>query len=45
MMTRKRSKLQTAMERRAYEVLLRDAMRDESRRKIGGIAPSAIRSR
>lgn len=29
MMTRKRSKLQTAMERRAYEVLLSDAMRDE----------------
>ncbi|SHJ10066.1 Response regulator receiver domain-containing protein [Shimia gijangensis] len=42
MMTRKRSNLQTAMERRAYEVLLRDAMRDETRRTMmGGTVPLA----
>lgn len=45
MMTRKRSHLQTAMERRAYEVLLRDAMRDEPRRNLIGMTESSIRQR
>lgn len=43
MMTRKRSHLQTAMERRAYEVLLRDAMRDETRRNLIAVTPSVTR--
>ncbi|CUJ90494.1 response regulator [Shimia thalassica] len=43
--TRKRSGLQNDMERRAYEVLLRDAMKDEPKKGLFGLSGVGLRLR